>query len=161
MACIGLTETLLLPLYLPARHGRFGTGKNRPPPAHGGLPISAAHGRSWHGDGASTCSAFSSICVLYLATALLALVCMKVCKHDALQPKHWKLPNRVQLKHSIGYATLSLTAAGPSELDKMLAVKLLPLGERPARAAASRVIGAATLPVTAPYLGAACLSSSW
>ena len=26
------------------------------------------------------------------------------------------------------HATLSLTAAGPSELDKMLAVKLLPLG---------------------------------
>ena len=80
---------------------------------------------------------------------------MKVCKHDAwLQPKHWNLPNRAQLKHSIGYATLSLTAAGPSELDKMLAVKLLPLGVSGLYAAASRVIGAATLPVTALLLSA-------
>src|SRR5690606_29988780 len=90
---------------------------------------------------------------LYLVSAVLALLCMKWYKPNAwLSPSEWQLANKQELKYNAGYATLALTAAGPSELDKMLAAKLLPLEIGGLYIAASRVIGAATLPVTALLL---------
>lgn len=155
MACIGLTETLLLPLYLLPATEELALEKTARSQLLVIFPLALRMAVAGIVMLQAPAQPLALFAWLYLATALLALVCMKVYKNDAwLQPKHWKLPNRVQLKHSIGYATLSLTAAGPSELDKMLAVKLLPLGVSGLYAAASRVIGAATLPVTALLLSA-------
>lgn len=150
MACIGLAETLLLPLYLLPATEELALEKTARSQLLVIFPLALRMAVAGIVMLLAPAQPLALFAWLYLATALLALVCMKVYKHDAwLQPKHWKLPNRAQLKHSVGYATLSLTAAGPSELDKMLAVKLLPLGVSGLYAAASRVIGAATLPVTA------------
>lgn len=155
MACIGLTETLLLPLYLLPATEELALEKTARSQLLVIFPLALRMAVAGIVMLLAPAQPLTLFAWLYLATALLALVCMKVYKHDAwLQPKHWKLPNRAQLKHSVGYATLSLTAAGPSELDKMLAVKLLPLGVSGLYAAASRVIGAATLPVTALLLSA-------
>lgn len=155
MACIGLTETLLLPLYLLPATEELALEKTARSQLLVIFPLTLRMVVAGIVMLLAPVQPLALFAWLYLATALLALVCMKVYKHDAwLQPKHWKLPNRAQLKHSVGYATLSLTAAGPSELDKMLAVKLLPLGVSGLYAAASRVIGAATLPVTALLLSA-------
>ena len=155
MACIGLTETLLLPLYLLPATEELALEKTARSQLLVIFPLALRMAVAGIVMLLVPVQPLVLFAWLYLATALLALVCMKVYKHDAwLQPKHWKLPNRVQLKHSIGYATLSLTAAGPSELDKMLAVKLLPLGASGIYAAASRVMGAATLPVVALLLSA-------
>ena len=155
MACIGLAETLLLPLYLLPATEELALEKTARSQLLVIFPLALRMAVAGIVMLLAPAQPLVLFAWLYLATALLALVCMKVYKHDAwLQPKHWKLPNRAQLKHSIGYATLSLTAAGPSELDKMLAVKLLPLGVSGLYAAASRVIGAATLPVTALLLSA-------
>ena len=155
MACIGLAETLLLPLYLLPATEELALEKTARSQLLVIFPLTLRMAVAGIVMLLAPAQPLALFAWLYLATALLALVCMKVCKHDAwLQPKHWNLPNRAQLKHSIGYATLSLTAAGPSELDKMLAVKLLPLGVSGLYAAASRVIGAATLPVTALLLSA-------
>lgn len=155
MACIGLTETLLLPLYLLPATEELALEKTARSQLLVIFPLALRMAVAGIVMLLAPAQPLALFAWLYLATALLALVCMKVYKHDAwLQPKQWKLPNRAQLKHSVGYATLSLTAAGPSELDKMLAVKLLPLGVSGLYAAASRVIGAATLPVTALLLSA-------
>ena len=155
MACIGLTETLLLPLYLLPAIEELALEKTARSQLMVIFPLALRMAVAGMVMLLAPAQPLVLFAWLYLATALLALACMKVYKHDAwLQPKHWKLPNRAQLKHSVGYATLSLTAAGPSELDKMLAVKLLPLGVSGLYAAASRVIGAATLPVTALLLSA-------
>lgn len=155
MACIGLAETLLLPLYLLPATEELALEKTARSQLLVIFPLALRMAVAGIVMLLAPAQPLVLFAWLYLATALLALVCMKVYKHDAwLQPKHWKLPNRAQLKHSVGYATLSLTAAGPSELDKMLAVKLLPLGVSGLYAAASRVIGAATLPVTALLLSA-------
>lgn len=155
IACIGLTETLLLPLYLLPATEELALEKTARSQLLVIFPLALRMAVASIVMLLAPVQPLALFAWLYLATALLALVCMKVYKHDAwLQPKHWKLPNRTQLKHSVGYATLSLTAAGPSELDKMLAVKLLPLGVSGLYAAASRVIGAATLPVTALLLSA-------
>ena len=155
MACIGLAETLLLPLYLLPATEELALEKTARSQLLVIFPLALRMAVAGIVMLLAPAQPLALFAWLYLATALLALVCMKVYKHDAwLRPKQWKLPNRAQLKHSVGYATLSLTAAGPSELDKMLAVKLLPLGVSGLYAAASRVIGAATLPVTALLLSA-------
>lgn len=155
MACIGLAETLLLPLYLLPATEDLALEKTARSQLLVIFPLTLRMAVAGIVMLAAPAQPLVLFAWLYLATALLALVTIKVCKpHAWLHPRQWRLPNRAQLKHSVGYATLSLTAAGPSELDKMLAVKLLPLGVSGLYAAASRVIGAATLPVTALLLSA-------
>lgn len=68
--------------------------------------------------------------------------------------RYWRLPRRKEWVETFGYAAINITRAGPSELDKTLALKLLPPGVAGVYAAASRVIGAITLPVAAMMLSA-------
>lgn len=155
LVCIGITETILLPLFLLPAIEQLALEKTARSQLLMILPLSL---RMLVAAGVVLAAPEQPLTVfayLYMATAMLALAFMKLYSQDAwLTIKHWKLANRQQLKHSAGYATLALTAAGPSELDKMIAVKLLPLGVSGLYAAASRVIGAATLPVTALLLSA-------
>ncbi|MES1952398.1 hypothetical protein S4A8_16147 [Salinisphaera sp. S4-8] len=69
-------------------------------------------------------------------------------------PTRWRPPRAVELKEAAGFAALSITKAGPGELDKTLATRLLPLTSAGLYAASARVIGATTLPVTAMALSA-------
>jgi len=90
---------------------------------------------------------------LYMLTALLALFCVWFYDRDAwLSVNRWRLARRQDLRQSASYALLAITAMAPGELDKMLAVKLLPLSVSGLYAAASRIVGAATLPVIALLL---------
>lgn len=66
----------------------------------------------------------------------------------------WRLPSKAELRNTAGYAALNITAAGPAELDKTLAAKLLPLASAGLYAVGARVIGAVTLPVIAMMLSA-------
>lgn len=66
----------------------------------------------------------------------------------------WRLPTKHELRGAAGYAALNATAAGPTELDKTLATKLLPLTSAGMYAVGARVIGATTLPVIAMMLSA-------
>lgn len=89
----------------------------------------------------------------YLFSSFLSLFIVKFLNNSAFQTtEKWILPSSLQLKNSAGYAVLALSALGPNELDKILAVKLLPLNIGGAYIAASRIIGAATLPVVALIL---------
>lgn len=155
IACIGLTETLLLPLFtLPATE-ELALEKTARSQLLMVLPLTLrtlAAGAVWWLAPAQPLLVFAW---LYLASAVLALGLMRAYKpHAWPAPSRWRLASRAELKYSAGYAALALTAAGPAELDKMLAVKLLPLGASGLYAAASRVIGAATLPVVALLLSA-------
>lgn len=155
MACIGLTETLLLPLYTLPTTEKLALEKTARSQILVILPLTLRMIVAGFVMLTAPAQPLVAFAWLYLATALLTLVCMKIYEPQAwLRVKHWKLPSKQNLRLSVSYATLSLTAAGPSELDKMLAVKLLPLGVSGIYAAASRVIGAATLPVTALLLSA-------
>lgn len=70
-------------------------------------------------------------------------------------PLHrWRWPSRAEMRESVGYAVLNVTAMGPAELDKTLATKLLPLSSAGLYSAGARVIGATTLPVIALMLSA-------
>ena len=66
----------------------------------------------------------------------------------------WRLAKRKELWDSASYAALNVTTLAPGELDKALAVKLLPLGSAGLYAASARVLGAVTLPVIAMTLSA-------
>lgn len=66
----------------------------------------------------------------------------------------WRLPRLREWQDTGGFAALNLTALGPSELDKTLALYLLPPVAAGTYAAASRVIGPVVLPVIALLLSA-------
>lgn len=153
--CIGLAELLLLPLFLLPATEQLALEKT----ARSQLLIIFPLALRTLAAGVVTLAASSQPLMhyswLYLITAAVALLALWIFKRDAwLGPAQWHWPKIGQLKHSAGYATLAMTAAGPAELDKMLAVKLMPLGASGLYAAASRVIGATVLPVTALLLSA-------
>lgn len=64
----------------------------------------------------------------------------------------WRWPGKGEWREAVGYAALSVTTAGPAELDKTLATRLLPLAESGLYAAGQRVASAITLPVVAMML---------
>lgn len=153
--CIGLTETVLLPLFLIPATEELALEKT----AHSQLlmifPLSFRILAAFVIMLLAVSHPLIVFAWLYLITAVVTLFCVKWYKPNAwLHPRQWRLANQQQLKHSAGYAVLALTTAGPSELDKMLAIKLLPLGIGGLYIVASRVVGAATLPVTALLLAA-------
>lgn len=89
-----------------------------------------------------------------IATAIplaLVMVCMPE-PWPALSM--WRRPTSRELRESVGYAALNITAMAPAELDKTLASKLMPLSAAGLYAAASRIVGAVTLPVIALMLAA-------
>lgn len=69
-------------------------------------------------------------------------------------PREWRAPRHGELANAAGYAFANLGGTGTSELDKTLAARLLPLEQVGLYAAASRVLGALTLPVGAMILAA-------
>lgn len=153
--CIGLTETILLPLFLLSATEELALEKTARSQLLMIFPLGLRTLAAALVMAISTYQPLVIFAWLYLVTAILALGCMKAYKPNAwLKLSQWRLASKQELKHSAGYATLALTAAGPSELDKMLAVKLLPLGVSGLYVAASRLIGAATLPVIALLISA-------
>lgn len=69
-------------------------------------------------------------------------------------PRVWCRPSRQELREAASYAALNISAIGPAELDKTLAIRLLPLPVAGLYAAGARVVGAVTLPVIALMLSA-------
>jgi len=155
LVCIGVTEIILLPLYILPTMTSLALGKTARSQLITIFPLGL---RMVVAAGILIFAPKEPLLIfawLYMAMALLALALMKWRKSSAwLSVKQWRIATRAELKHSAGYAALAMTAAGPSEVDKMLAVKLLPISVTGVYIAASRVIGAATLPVIALLLSA-------
>ena len=155
LVCIGITEIILLPLYVLPTMESLALGKTARSQLITIFPLGL---RMLVAVGILIFTPTEPLLIfasLYMAMALLALALMKWKKSSAwLSVKQWRIATRAELKHSAGYAALAMTAAGPSEVDKMLAVKLLPMGVTGVYIAASRVIGAATLPIIALLLSA-------
>jgi O-antigen/teichoic acid export membrane protein len=63
--------------------------------------------------------------------------------------RHWRLPTRLELRRAAGFAVLTATARGPTEIDKSLAARLLPLATAGVYSGAARIISAMTIPVVA------------
>lgn len=68
--------------------------------------------------------------------------------------RSWRLPKREEWRKNAGYASINVCKSSSTELDKTLALRLLTLEAAGVYAAASRVVSAITLPVTAMTLSA-------
>lgn len=91
----------------------------------------------------------------YLVVTLLALGnAWRVTGWGPISHAHWRFPDRNELSDAAGFAALNLTALGPSELDKTLALRLLPIASVGIYAAGTRIIGAMMLPMMAVTLAA-------
>lgn len=99
--------------------------------------------------------------VLALYACGYALASILALTYDILrlaQPlpsiRGWRLPRSAELRHALSYAAIGISKAGPAELDKTLALRLLPHDAAGVYAAGARVVGAIALPVTAMTLSA-------
>jgi len=151
--CIGFTEIVLLPVYLLATTEELALEKTAISQLLMIFPLALRAFAVTVVMIIDTNFPLEFYSWLYLVSGLLALGCMKLYKPNSwLKFGQWRFAKKREIKNSSGYAILALTAAGPGELDKMLAVKILSVGAGGLYIAASRVIGAATLPVTALLL---------
>ncbi|MBL4833800.1 MAG: oligosaccharide flippase family protein [Pseudomonas sp.] len=89
-----------------------------------------------------------------LATTIAFAVVMACLPVPWPGPRQWCRPSLGEIRASASYAALNITALGPAELDKTLAMKFLPLHAAGLYAASARVVGAVTLPVVALMLSA-------
>lgn len=91
--------------------------------------------------------------IAYIGAVLLSLLIgIRGVASRWPSPSHWRLPHRNEWRDASGFAILNLTAIGPTELDKTLALRLLTLPAAGLYAAGSRVVGASVLPIMALML---------
>lgn len=155
LAAIGITEMLLQPLLSLASSEHLGLGRIARSQLLAILPLALRLGAAIAVFVCATTDQLAAYGYGYLAASLTALL-VAIATLPAPWPavKIWRLPTRAELRDTAGYAALNITAVSPAELDKTLATKLLPLAASGLYAAGARVIGAATLPVTAMLLAA-------
>ena len=63
--------------------------------------------------------------------------------------RHWRIARPSELRRAAGFAVHSFTARGPTEIDKSLAARLLPLATAGVYSGAARIINAVNVPVIA------------
>ncbi|MEA3261632.1 MAG: lipopolysaccharide biosynthesis protein [Pseudomonadota bacterium] len=91
----------------------------------------------------------------YLAASVLVLLLGRCCSSNEWPRwRLWRLPSFTELHYAFGYAATNASRAGPAELDKTLAVKLLSVDAAGVYAAGARVVAAVVLPITAMTLSA-------
>jgi O-antigen/teichoic acid export membrane protein len=91
--------------------------------------------------------------IVYIAASVISLVIgVRNVVRPWPSPSRWRLPCGHEWKDACGFAALNLSAMGPTELDKTLALRLLPLPVAGVYAASARVVGALVLPVMALML---------
>lgn len=91
----------------------------------------------------------------YFLASFAALLVATVVVHASWPRfRKWRLPSVQDLRDAAGYAVLSASTSTPAELDKTLAVRLLPLATSGVFSVGARVVGAAILPVVALLLSA-------
>jgi O-antigen/teichoic acid export membrane protein len=155
LIAIGVTETLIQPLFsLPAME-HLALGRTARSQLLTTLPLAlrlvaaAAVSLLHPGD------PLAAYGYCYLLASLVALLIATLTMPEPWPSMNrWRLMSKAELRNTVGYAALAITATSPAELDKTLAAKLLPLGSAGLYAAGARVIGATTLPVIAMMLAA-------
>ena len=84
----------------------------------------------------------------HLASAITAVAfSIATLRHRWPRPSQWRLIERRDWGTNAGFAMMMTTAQGPTELDKVLATKLLLPGVAGLYAAAARVIAASVIPI--------------
>lgn len=155
LIAIGITETLLQPLLGLHTSELLSQGHVARSQMLTTLPLvlrlAAATGVFW----AAPTAPLADYGYACLGASLAALIVASTMMPGRWpSPAEWCWPDRYAWREAAGYAALNVTAAGPAELDKTLATRLLPLADSGVYAAGQRVAGAITLPVVAMMLSA-------
>lgn len=155
LIAIGITHTLLHPLlYLPAvqHQGRGHIGLSQAVLTLPFLLRLIVAGAIWHLEPDNPLDFFVFGCLL---SAIIALAFASLSMKNAW-PNLWalQLPCIMELRASAGYALTGLTAYGPGEMDKIIAVKFMTPASAGLYAIAMRIAGTATLPIIALMVAA-------
>ncbi|WP_426700425.1 lipopolysaccharide biosynthesis protein [Rhodanobacter sp. Col0626] len=153
LVAIGITETLLQPLFgLPAAE-HLALGRIARSQLLATLPLALRLTAALAVLLLQPTDILSAYGYGYLLASLIALAVATFSMPAPWPaPKRWRLPSSAELRNTAGYAALAVTANTPTEIDKTLAARLLPLSSAGVYAAGARVIGATTLPVIAMML---------
>lgn len=153
--CIGIAELLAQPLLVISAMERLANGKIARSQMLRVLPLPlqllTAAALWWTG----VADALSLYAVGHLAATLVALyISLMLLAEPWPAPRLWRLLDRRHWKDHAGFALLSISASGPTELDKALAARLLPLGAAGIYSAASRIAGALVVPISSMMMAA-------
>jgi len=155
VVCIGVAELIVQPLLMIASMERLAAGQVARSQLLKMLPLPLQLA-------AATCLwlfSWSSPLLVYagghLTSTLIAItVGLALLERPWPKPQEWRLLNQRGWKDNSGFALLALTASGPTELDKVLAARLLPLEMAGIYSAASRMMGALVVPVSSLMISA-------
>lgn len=155
LLAIGITETVLQPLFILPAMEHLGRGRIARSQTLQTLPLALRLAAAAVVFLLAPADPLAAYGYSYLIGSLVALA-VATASMPAPWPRvaTWRMPTGAELRNASGYAALAATAVSPAELDKTLATKLLPLAASGLYAAGARVIGAATLPVIAMMLSA-------
>ena len=152
---LGFTETILQPLLSLARMERLGRGYAARSQLITTYPIllrTIALSTIWVLEPHDPLICYIA---LYPIASILVIACATSQKQYRFPPLNsWMAPPFNDLRRSIGFAVMGVATTSPGELDKALAMKLLSPDASGVYSAASRVIGALTLPVAAMMISA-------
>lgn len=148
IACLGLSEILVQPLLLLSTAQRHANGRIALSQLFLTLPVLMRMlllAALWAADVANPLP-------LYVAGHLIVVVLsttISVLTLEARWPKPsaWRLVDHTEWRTTAGFALVTTTAQGPAEADKILAAKMLQLGDAGLYTAAARVVGASVIPV--------------
>lgn len=153
--CIGLAEIVVLPIFMIQATEVLALEKTAQSQILMTLPLMFRLVSAFFVVVAAPTQPILLFAFLYISTAFfLLLIVNKLIRSNCLSIREWVIPNKGQLRHSSKYAVLALTAAGPTEVDKIVAVKILPLDISGLYSVASRIVGSSVLPVMALLLSA-------
>lgn len=150
LLALGIAETLLQPLILLCSSEHHGLGRIARAKMLVILPLALRLAAAAVVFGLSPADPLGAYTYGYTFASLIGLALVL-----RTLPAPWpslaqcRLPRQAELREAAGFAALKITAAGPAELDKTLATKLLPLASAGVYTAAARVISATILPVSA------------
>ena len=153
IAAIGIAEMLLQPLLTLVVHEHLGLGRIARSQLLQILPLALrliAAATVWlaHPEDPLKMYAWG-----YLVASLIALAVARLTMPGpGPRPSSWRFMRWAEVREAAGYAALNVTRIGPTELDKTLALRLLPMTSTGVYAAATRVMGAIILPITAMTL---------
>ena len=155
IVCLGVSELVFQPFLLIAAMERYGRGQVIRYQLFLVFPLALRMSMAlmvWWLAPAHPLTVFAAWHLMAVVVALGVAVAM--APESWPLPRYWRRPRAVEWRDAAGYAFLNTSASGVSELDKMLAAKLLLAGAAGIYSAASRIITASALPVIAMMLSA-------
>lgn len=152
---IGAAELVVLPLLTLSTMGHLGHGRIAMSQLIRTMPLGLRFVVALVLLGAHPAQALPIYASFYLLVSIVSLFIAQLPASQRMPSvATWRRPTLVECQRASGFAVMSLTASGPTEVDKAIAPRLLSAHMTSVYALAARIIGALMLPVLAMMLSA-------